>query len=689
MATLQPVDLVNAKANTDFIERFATEEALTTTDRLGRTRRTIAGIENYATERIDESLTVIDEKVEEATDQAGVATAQAGLATTNGAAQVALASAARAGAETALASTNVAAAIAMASGRIYSTPAAGVNPAGTPPGVGVNEFFLVLGAAGYVFQLYQNVAGVATIQPGKTVPSGDATDVYRGTTEAGEVVSNNFNLLIKPGWYYNARTGACSNTPFGTAVAIGPIHVERVGPDLGQRTYFKDGALDEAYMCTFVFSTGAISTAWKRILGPGQLFAALFGRLSEYRGSFESTVVDATGGLNYTNFNLAVLTGIYWNQRTGFVSNSPYGTAIAPGYIRNITLAPDLMLQTWYKEGANPLDVVWSRTYIPSTTTWGAWAEQTSLTAKIPATRLADNFPLREVLTARPVNTDRDINKALLPGNYTLAAGVAVLNTPAGSGASTAYPGTLNVAIVGGRTIQTLYVNDSADTVWVKSFVTGSPGGTWVPRFNPHAGISMALVGDSNGAGTPGAGTEGSYLVQIARLMGVPYVNYSVGGASMEDRPIAGGVTVPINNAAFCNVTAAGALAAHNLVLVVMGTNFGTATVLGPLNSTDKTQFYGAMRVGYDNIRAGNPNARIVFGLPIYSNAAGNTVQARRDAITAWCQMMNLPVIDFCGKAGVNAVTAATDMVDDIHIGPTGHSKAAGTGFGQLQSVVG
>lgn len=44
MATLQPADLVQAKANTEFIERFANLEAPATTDRLGRTRKTIDGI---------------------------------------------------------------------------------------------------------------------------------------------------------------------------------------------------------------------------------------------------------------------------------------------------------------------------------------------------------------------------------------------------------------------------------------------------------------------------------------------------------------------------------------------------------------------------------------------------------------------------------------------------------------------
>lgn len=78
-------------------------------------------------------------------------------------------------AEAARVAAELASAVALARGRTYATPAAGVNAAGTPPGVGLNEYFTVPSASAQgAVDLYRNVAGAAVLQVGKTIPNSDA-----------------------------------------------------------------------------------------------------------------------------------------------------------------------------------------------------------------------------------------------------------------------------------------------------------------------------------------------------------------------------------------------------------------------------------------------------------------------------------------------------------------------------------
>lgn len=61
---IQPIDLQNAKQDTDHIAAIATSTALTATDRLGQTKRTLAGVDAYAQGRVD---TLIDDTTQMAT----------------------------------------------------------------------------------------------------------------------------------------------------------------------------------------------------------------------------------------------------------------------------------------------------------------------------------------------------------------------------------------------------------------------------------------------------------------------------------------------------------------------------------------------------------------------------------------------------------------------------------------------
>lgn len=135
MAAVTITDLNKAKENTDFIDRFSTSEEETTLDRLGRVRRTLAGVEAYISEHgiLSQALDALS------------------------------------GAEGYASSAATAAEVSAAAGKVYATPAAGVNPSG---GVAAGQYYWTPSAASsYVLELWRNVAGVATDTSKRTASS--------------------------------------------------------------------------------------------------------------------------------------------------------------------------------------------------------------------------------------------------------------------------------------------------------------------------------------------------------------------------------------------------------------------------------------------------------------------------------------------------------------------------------------
>lgn len=130
-------DFDGGKADLDYIKAIATSDADTATDRFGTERRTIAG---------------------------SVRDLQAPAVET-------AAFQAKLGAEAAQAESEAAADVALARGKTYPDAAAGVNPAGTPPGVAHGEYFTTPGPDGISLLLWLNAAGTAVLQVGKDIPA--------------------------------------------------------------------------------------------------------------------------------------------------------------------------------------------------------------------------------------------------------------------------------------------------------------------------------------------------------------------------------------------------------------------------------------------------------------------------------------------------------------------------------------
>lgn len=384
-------------------------------------------------------------------------------------------------------------------------------------------------------------------------------------------------------------------------------------------------------------------------------------------------------GLGYDNFNQLVLRGWYYSTNTACF-NTPYGTTYVTGMITFRSTGPDLAIQTYYKDGL--LSEIWSRSFVPSTSTWSSWTRQTSPTELIPASRTSDNFPYREDLSARVAVTDRDCNKALLPGFYAAGGVNAVLNTPFGTSYTA---GTLVVSKRKTDHVQIFYINDSPDDYAIRTFTDTATFTAWSRRTNRNAGKKWVSLGDSITQGQ-GAGTDGPYSKIAAKYLdGVILTNLGYSGGSMAYRS---NQSAAINDKFFARITAGTAMAGFDLITVAYGTNdAGNIVPIGALGSTDETTFYGSMAVGYANIISANPAARVVFILPTYRHPETGLLQTYRDAIVAFCQSKNLIYLEPNKHLGWNADNQATFLGDTLHPNATGYEAYGRYVAGRLSSV--
>jgi lysophospholipase L1-like esterase len=400
-----------------------------------------------------------------------------------------------------------------------------------------------------------------------------------------------------------------------------------------------------------------------------------------YRGWTDSS------DLNLNNFNSLTSVGWYWNERACF--NTPLGTNAYVSAVLYQKVGKDIAVQIAFKDGKR--EEIWSRYRTISTDTWTAWVQETSPTLKIPASRLADNFPYRlDIQAGIPVITDRDFNKLLLPGSYSARA-VAALNGPSGAGAAV-YTGTLVVSLLDTAGVQTFYVSDNPNDVWTRTFTPAtapSAFSAWRHSVNRRASKKALILGDSIAAGGSGGATV-SFAVLAMQYLGLQYGTFAAGGAAMAYRA---SQTSGVNETSFALKTDAGATTGYDIIFAAYGTNdYGTNVPLGTLGVSDQATFYGAMELGYANILADSPAARLIFSLPIYrtnegnANSLGLTLQDYRAAIIAFCQSKKIGYIDPT-NIGFNPTTAATFLADGLHPTDAGRDVFAAFAAGALGAI--
>lgn len=147
-----------------------------------------------------------------------------------------------------------------------------------------------------------------------------------------------------------------------------------------------------------------------------------------------------------------------------------------------------------------------------------------------------------------------------------------------------------------------------------------------------------------------------------------------------------------------------------DLLIVMGGVNDWSSNVaLGPSNSTNTDEFYGALNVMANRLTTRLPNSRIIFGTPTYSelangqwqirvpswtsasvNGIGLTTHDYAEATRTVAKKYGFPVMDTAALDGINDVNIDDYRKDDgnhIHHNTAGGERTAETCIGLLSSV--
>lgn len=216
--------------------------------------------------------------------------------------------------------------------------------------------------------------------------------------------------------------------------------------------------------------------------------------------------------------------------------------------------------------------------------------------------------------------------------------------------------------------------------------ITGCLGWVWTGSSWETFGLSSLIgrkwlaMGDSITAWAAGYASQASARLQM------DLTNAGVSSTRMSATGTAG-----IQPDAFCNKTSGSFAAGYDLITVAFGTNDASGSVpIGTLGSTDKATFFGGMEVGYANIVAANPTARVIFLIPTFrTSGGGDTILAQyRDAIKAFCASKNLALIPCNTEMGINDATASVYLSDGLHPNVAGQALQGSYVAAKLASLI-
>lgn len=141
------------------------------------------------------------------------------------------------------------------------------------------------------------------------------------------------------------------------------------------------------------------------------------------------------------------------------------------------------------------------------------------------------------------------------------------------------------------------------------------------------------------------------------------------------------GETDPVKAAAsFPRVTETSELfTGASLVIVHFGVNdFRRNVPIGAISDTTEDTFYGAMRVGLDNLRGHNPTVPVIMTQPFYMvgetvpNTVGAVLEDYRAAIRSFVAANSILTLNM-NSIGINAGNSATFLADGLHPNDAGH----------------
>lgn len=213
-----------------------------------------------------------------------------------------------------------------------------------------------------------------------------------------------------------------------------------------------------------------------------------------------------------------------------------------------------------------------------------------------------------------------------------------------------------HIRISGARYNLTYSYSDDTQTL---TLIEGAAGNIW-------SGKKWLALGDSITARDVG------YVSQVSRILGIEYTNAGVPNSKMQVKPDDDSA---LQDASFCRITTGNFAQGYDLITVAFGTNdAGQSLPIGDLGDSGENTFFGAMELGYSNIMAVNPTAKVVFILPPYrTHGVGEAgVAPYRAAIKEFCASKNIPVILTNEEMGINAANATEFLEDGLHFSPAG-----------------
>ena len=198
-------------------------------------------------------------------------------------------------------------------------------------------------------------------------------------------------------------------------------------------------------------------------------------------------------------------------------------------------------------------------------------------------------------------------------------------------------------------------------------------------RFNKS---NMIFDGDSICYGSTGTSTASvTFPQQIGRQLGLPITNMAVSGCCIADNPSNNHVQV-VDRSGTTNFSS------YDIMVISAGTNdYGYATTIGTIDSTDTSEFYGALNAIVDNVYTSNPNIRLIFILPFFrsyvnktvngvstrvdgnaydiTNNAGSTLKDYCDAIVNICNKYNLLYFNTLNNSPINPLNYESKLTNE------------------------
>jgi lysophospholipase L1-like esterase len=214
--------------------------------------------------------------------------------------------------------------------------------------------------------------------------------------------------------------------------------------------------------------------------------------------------------------------------------------------------------------------------------------------------------------------------------------------------------------------ISAMYIVDT------KTYIDLNSGG----GENPLAGKKIVAIGDSMVYGHTIAADK-TWLALIAERNGMTFVNYGSNGRYMTHNPRGTDNRYDGVCDVFQNMDNDA-----DYVLVFAGTNdIQQNFTIGDEDSTDSSEFFGALNAITDGLQAKYPTAKIAFITPYARAGLKERCKKFRDAICVACERGGIPVFDNIKNGGINwdvaAQLTAYTLNDTYHLNEQGMDMAS------------